>query len=464
VQTTEPTPFPITDLQAGLKGGVIGPEDRDFDEARTIFYGGFDRRPGAIVRAADAQDVVRVIGFARDAGVELAVRGGGHSPAGHSVTEGGIVLDLRDLRSLEIDPEGLTAWAGAGLTALDYTHAAHAQGLATGFGDTGTVGIGGITLAGGIGLLVRKHGLTIDSLLAADVVTADGEIVRADADSHPDLFWGIRGGGGNLGVVTRFRYRLHEVGTIVGGMLIVPASPGAIESFAAEADAAPEELSVIAAVMPAPPMPFIPEEVHGSLVILGLLAYAGDVEAGERAVAPFRKLAEPLADMVRPIPYPEIYLPDDEDYHPIAASRTMFSDAIDGAAAETILDGLGSSTAMMRVVQFRSLGGAMARVPADATAFAHRDRRFLVNVAALAESVEGAAEHEPWVERVASAIRRGEPGAYSGFMAAGSKEGLGAAYPGATWDRLAEIKARYDPSNLFRVNHNVPPPGGKESG
>jgi hypothetical protein len=161
-------------------------------------------------------------------------------------------------------------------------------------------------------------------LLAADVVTADGEIVRADADSHPDLFWGIRGGGGNLGVVTRFRYRLHEVGTIAGGMLILPASPGAIESFAAEADAAPEELSLIAAVMPAPPMPFIPEEVHGSLVILGLLAYPGDVEAGDRAVAPFRKLAEPLADMVRPIPYPEIYLPDDEDYHPIAASRTMF--------------------------------------------------------------------------------------------------------------------------------------------
>jgi FAD/FMN-containing dehydrogenase len=246
-------------------------------------------------------------------------------------------------------------------------------------------------------------------------------------------------------------------------MLMRPATPVAIEAFAAEADAAPEELSVIAAVMPAPPMPFIAEEHHGKLVILGLLAYAGDVEEGERAVAPLRTLAEPLADMVRPIPYPEIYLPDDEEYHPIAAGRTMFSDGIDRAAAETILEALKSSTAMMRVVQFRSLGGAMARVPADATAFAHRDRRFLVNVAALAESVEGLAEHEPWVERTASAIHRGEPGAYTGFMGQGSEEDLRLAYPGPTWDRLAEIKARYDPTNLFRLNHNVPPAVEEES-
>lgn len=447
----------IPALRDSVRGRVVVPEDPDYDDARAIFYGGIDRRPAAIVRVADAADVARVISVARETGLELAVRSGGHSPAGHGVTEGGVVLDVGDLTTLEIDPEGKTAWAGAGLTARAYTEAAHEHGLATGFGDTGSVGIGGITLAGGIGFLVRKHGLTIDSLLAADVVTADGELVRADAESHPDLFWAIRGGGGNFGVVTRYRYRLHEVGTIVGGMLLLPATPETIEGFAAEADAAAEELSVIAAVMPAPPMPFIAEEHHGKLVILGLLAYAGEAEAGERAVAPFRTLAEPLADMVRPIPYPEIYLPDDEEYHPIAAGRTMFSNGIDRAAAETIIEALESSTAMLRVVQFRSLGGAMARVPVDGTAFAHRDRRFLVNVAALAETVEGAAQHEPWVEQLASTIHRGEPGAYTGFMGPGSEEDLRLAYPGPTWDRLAEVKARYDPTNLFRLNHNVPP-------
>jgi len=446
----------VPDLRASLRGTVIAPGDPGYDRARTPFYGGFDRRPAAIARVADADDVARVIATARETGLELAVRSGGHSPAGHGVTDGGIVLDLGDLETLEIDPAERVAWAGAGLTARAYTEAAAELGLATGFGDTGSVGIGGITLAGGIGFLVRKHGPTIDSLLAADVVTADGELVRADAESHPDLFWAIRGGGGNLGVVTRFRYRLHEVGTILGGMLMLPASPAAIEAFVAEAEAAPDELSTIANVMPAPPMPFVPAKHHGKPVILGLLAYAGDVD-GERAVAPFRELAEPLADTVRPIRYPEIFLPDDEEYHPIAAGRTMFSDGIDRAAAETIVDALRASTAVMRVTQIRALGGAMARVPADATAFAHRGRRLMVNVAALAESVEDLAEHESWVEQTASAIHRGEPGAYTGFMGPGSDGDLRLAYPGSTWDRLAEIKARYDPSNLFRLNHNVPP-------
>ncbi len=312
------TTLSISELRESLDGRVIAPEDEGYDEARTVFYGGIDRHPAIIVRAAHAGDVSRIVSLANETGLELAVRSGGHSTAGHSVTEGGIVLDLRDMRALDIDVETRTAWAETGLTAGAYTTAAAAHGLATGFGDTGSVGIGGLTLGGGIGFLVRKYGLTIDDLLAADVVTADGQLLHADAETHPDLFWAIRGGGGNFGVATRFRFRLHEVDTVVGGLLFLPATAGVIDGFMVEAANAPEELSTIANVMPAPPMPFLPEETHGRLVIFAMLTYAGDIEAGERAVAPFRALATPVADMVRPMRYPEMYMPDAEEYHPTA--------------------------------------------------------------------------------------------------------------------------------------------------
>ncbi len=213
----------------------------------------------------------------------------------------------------------------------------------------------------GVGYLVRKHGLTIDDLLAAGVVTADGRLLRVDDQRHPDLFWAVRGGGGNFGVATRFQLRLHPVSTIVGGMLILPATPEVIAGFITKAQAAPEELSAIANVMPAPPLPFLPAELHGQLIVMAMLVYAGDPEAGERAVAPFRKLATPLADLVRPMPYPEIYPPEEGDYHPTAVGHTMFVDSIDRQAAEAILDHLQRSDASVRVAQLRVLGGAMAR-------------------------------------------------------------------------------------------------------
>jgi hypothetical protein len=440
-----------------IQGRVIVPDDPDYDRARRVFSGAIDRRPALIARVADAADVARVIAIARETGLELAVRSGGHSGAGHGVSEGGIVLDLSDMRALDIDPQSRTAWAETGLTAGEYTVVAGAHGLATGFGDTGSVGIGGITLGGGVGFLVRKHGLTIDSLLAADVVTADGELLRVDAETHPDLFWAIRGGGGNFGVATRFQFRLQEVGTIVGGMLILPASPEVIASFVAEAEAAPEELSTIANVMTAPPLPFLPPEAHGQLVVMGLLAYAGPVEDGERALAPFRALATPIADMIRPIPYPEIYPPDDEDYRPVAAARTMFLDGVDLPTAETIFERIEASTAPMAVTQLRVLGGAMARVPAEATAFAHRQSRVMANVAALAERPEQLPEYEPWVAGLSAELDQGDSGAYVGFLGDEGEERVRAAYPPPTWQRLAEIKARYDPDNLFRLNQNIPP-------
>src|SRR5215218_9907950 len=402
----ETNPISIPQLRAVLKGRVISPDNAGYDEARAVFYGGIDCRPALIVRVADATDVSRVVALARESGLELAVRSGGHSVAGHSVSEGGIVLDLSEMKGLEIDVERRTTWAETGLTAGEYTAATGAHGLATGFGDTGSVGIGGITLGGGVGYLVRKHGLTIDDLLAAEVVSADGELLRVDAERHPDLFWAIRGGGGNFGVATRFQFRLHEVDTIVGGMLVLPATPDVVHSFVAEADAAPEELSTIANVMTAPPMPFLPAEVHGQLVVMAMLVYAGEVDEGERAIAPFRALATPIADMVKPMRYPEIYPPEEGDYHPVASGRTMFLDAIDGPVAQTFVDHLQASSAQMAVAQIRVLGGAMARVPAEATAFAHRSSRIMVNVAAFYEGTEERAAREAWVTDFAAALRQ----------------------------------------------------------
>jgi FAD/FMN-containing dehydrogenase len=447
----------IPKLTEDFKGRVLAPDDPDYDSARNVFSAVIDRRPAAIVRVADTDDVTRVISLARDSGLELAVRSGGHSMAGHGVSEGGIVLDLADLRAIEIDARSRTAWAETGLTAGEYTTEAGVHGLATGFGDTATVGIGGITLSGGVGFLVRKHGLTIDDLLAAEVVTADGELVRADADSHPDLFWALRGGGGNFGVVTRLLLRLHEVPQIVGGMLFLPATPEVIAGFVAEAQAAPDELSTIANVMTAPPMPFLPPEQHGRPVLMALMTYAGDVQVGERVLAPFRALATPIAVMLRPMEYSGMYPPEEEEYRPKAVARTMFLDSVDLAAAERILERVGSVDAQMAVTQIRVLGGAMARVPSDATAFAHRQSRIMANVAAIYGADEDRERLAAWVDDLAGELRQGDAGAYVGFLGDEGEERVRAAYPGGTWDRLAEVKARYDPDNLFRLNQNVPP-------
>ena len=276
-----------------------------------------------------------------------------------------------------------------------------------------------MVLGGGVGFLSRKYGLTIDSLLAAEIVTANGEVLQVDAESHPDLFWAIRGGGGNFGVATRFQYRLQEVSTIVGGILILPATADSIAAFVAEADAVPDELSTIANVMVAPPLPFLPPEAHGKTIIMAMMAFAGPADAAEPVLARFRAIAAPIADLLRPMSYPEIYPPEPEGYRPVAANRTMFLDSFDRDDAETVLEHLAASTAMMRVTQLRVLGGAIARVPNDATAFAHRGRKIMANVAAVYQQPDEAATHERWVTdlvrgapaRRASGLRRiPEPG------------------------------------------------------
>jgi FAD binding domain/Berberine and berberine like len=447
----------ISQLRAEFDGRTVSPGDADYDTARQVLMPEFDRRPGLIVRPSDASEVARIVTVARDAGLPLAVRSGGHSGAGHSTCDDGVVLDLARMSGLEIDPEGRTAWAQTGLRAAAYSNAAAEHGLATGFGDTGSVGIGGITLGGGVGYLSRAHGLTIDNVLAAEVVTADGKIIQTDADQHPDLFWAIRGGGGNFGVVTRFRYRLREVPQVVGGMLLLPASAEVVEGFMAACEAAPDELSAIANVMPAPPMPFVPAEHHGSMSVMALMCWSGPIERADEVLAPFRGLAEPLADMLRPIPYPGMFPPDDGDYRPTAVARTLFVDRVDRGVAEMIMDRLESSDAAMRAAQLRFLGGEISRVPVEATAYAHRQSRIMANVAAFYDGPDDRPVREKWVTDFEADLRQDDAGAYVNFLADQGPEAIRTAYPGATWDRLRRIKAEYDPDNLFRLNQNVPP-------
>jgi FAD/FMN-containing dehydrogenase len=445
----------LADLRQSITGRLVTAADADYDAIRQLMYGGHDKRPAAIVRPVNASDVAAAVNYARNNGLELAVRSGGHSAAGHSSTDGGLVIDLRDLNQITIDPASRTGWAETGATAEQFSKAADAHGLVVGFGDAGSVGLGGLVTGGGVGYLARKHGLTIDSLLAAEIVTADGQILAIDAETNPDLFWAVRGGGGNFGVVTRLKFRLHHLPEFTGGLLVLPATAESIAAFAAAADAAPEELSAIGNVMPAPPMPFLSAEWHGKPVILAMMAWAGDAAWAEKALAPFRAL-EPLADMVKPMPYPEIYGPEDPDYHPTAVSLNLFVDTVDAASAAKMLKYLNESDASLRVCQIRVLGGAYARVPAEATAYAHRAQPIMLNVAAFYDGLEDKPRREAWVRDFAAALEPNE-GAYVNFVSDEGPDRVRAAYPGATWDRLRSIKAKYDPKNLFRLNQNIPP-------
>lgn len=441
-------------LSSILKGRVVSAQHADYDDVRTLAHANFDHRPAAVVRVANAVDVAAVINFARATELEIGVRSGGHGTIGRGCA-GGLVIDLRELNQIDIDVEARTAWAGTGLTAGEVTAAVERHGLIVGFGDSATVGIGGLTLGGGIGYLVRKHGLTIDSVLAAEIVLANGDILIADDLQHKDLFWAIRGGGGNFGVVTRFKYRLHELPSFTGGPLVLPATPDVLAGFVAAAQAAPEELSTIAMVMPAPPLPFLPPDIHGKTVLVGMMAHAGAPEAAQQALAPFRALARPFADLVRPAPYSSMYMPEDPGMRPVISIRSTFAGGFSRADAAAIIAAVDSSDAPMRMAQVRVLGGAAARVPADATAFAHRDRGILVALLAMYGDPATMSRHDGWAQSGIDALEHKDARVYVNFVGTGEVGRIGAAYPSATLERLKRIKGLYDPRNLFRLNLNI---------
>ena len=456
--------FPLEDqiemLDTMIRGRVIAPHHPDYDDLRAVALGQFDRRPAAIIRVANVADIATALNFAQASDLPLAIRSGGHSTAGFSCVDGAIVIDTRELNAIEIDTVTRTVWAGAGCTAGDVTRAVEQHGLIVGFGDSGTVGIAGLTLGGGIGYLVRKHGLTIDSLLAVEIVTAAGDIIVADETNHAELFWAVRGGGGNFGVVTRFRYRLHALPAFTGGPLVLPPTAEVIAAFAAAADAAPEELSAIAMLMPLPPVPFIPAEAHGQMAFVAMMAFAGDAEAAQKALAPFRAITTPLADLVAPGPYSNMFMLDPPPTErPMVSVRSRFTKSFGLGEAGALLAAAESCDAPMVVAQIRVLGGAHTRVPADATAFAHRHQRFMVSVMSIyGGGPDVIASQEAWAADSIEAIAPGAGSAYVNFLGAQEgDDGFAAAYPAATLDRLRRVKRRYDPENLFRLNENIRP-------
>jgi hypothetical protein len=438
---------------------VITPAADDYDRARRVNNAAVDRHPALIVRPADADDVARVVAHAQERGLPLVVRAGGHSMAGHGTGDGALVLDLSDMRGVEIDAIGRTAWADAGILAGEYTAATHPLGLVTPFGDTGKVGVAGITLGGGVGWLVRKHGMTIDSLLAVEIVTADGRRRIASPIEEPDLFWAVRGAGANFGVVTRLQFRLHPLDDVLAGDILFPATRDVLHGLVPLLLAAPDELTAMPLIITAPPDPEIPEEHHGRMVVKLSVAWSGAPKAGERALAPLRALGATINDTVAWQPYPALFTPVDRDADPTwgVSSRAFFLDDLDDAMIGVIERWLTEADAPYAIAQLRVLGGAMARVPADETAFGWRDRPALLWIIVPYEDHSQAAAIETWTAAFHAELAPNGAASYVNFMGPEDADAVRGAYPETSYARLRELKRRYDPDNVFAANHNIRP-------
>jgi FAD/FMN-containing dehydrogenase len=370
-----------------------------------------------------------------------------------------LVVDFSGYKRVVVDPQERIAYVQPGATSGDLAGPAGEHGLALSTGDARSVGMGGLTTGGGIGFMVRKYGLAIDNLLSARVVLADGSIVTTSATGRPDLFWAIRGGGGNFGIVTEFTYRLAPVGMVYGGALALPATKEVIRGYLDYAVSAPEDLTTITNLMFLPPAPFVPAEWVGKPALVILPVWTGSMEEGEKAMAPLRALAEPIADLVGPMPYPAIYNFTDESTAPHgAALRSMFADDLSNDAIDAILAALATPTSPFALIQLRPLGGAMARVEKYDTAFAHRDKNLMLAIINIwLDPTEHTAPHKAWTEALFAQIRHEGDGAYVNFVQNEGEGRIRDAYPERTYTRLAAIKKFYDPENLFRFNQNITP-------
>jgi FAD/FMN-containing dehydrogenase len=468
-ETTTPAAAATTDLERlrdSIHGPVIGPDDERYDAARAIWNGAVDRRPACIVRCTGVADVVAAVRFARDHDLEIAVRGGGHNVAGTAVCDDGVVIDLSAMRAVWVDPAGRTAWVQGGALWGDVDRETQAHGLATTGGIVSHTGVAGLTLGGGIGFLMRKHGLTVDNLLAVEVVTAEGSIVRASADEHPDLFWALRGGGGNFGVVTSFRFALHPLGpTVMAGPVFWAADDTTdvlrfYRDFAADA---PDELGSVIRLGTVPPLPVIPEDLHWRPAIAVACCYAGAVEDGERAVRALRRFGTPLVDLLAPSPYVAFQggldhtVPHGWHYYWKAANLAGLSDD----AIAVIADHAYAAGSPRSYAAMFHMGGAVARVPNDATAYPGRDVAHTMSIDAVwlpDESGEHAAAETAWARRFLHALQPHRTGVYVNFLDSDDDSSrVREAYGDQIYRRLAEVKARYDPDNTFHHNKNIEP-------
>jgi FAD/FMN-containing dehydrogenase len=455
------------ELGGSFRGELLLPTTPGYDTARRVWNGAIERRPACIARCSGVADVVAAVRFARDHELEIAVRGGGHNVAGTAVCDDGIVIDLSAMRAVWVDPADRTAWVQGGALWGDVDRETQAHGLATTGGIVSHTGVGGLTLGGGIGFLMRKHGLAVDNLLAAEVVTAEGGVVRASADEHPELFWALRGGGGNFGVVTSFRFSLHPVGPTVTAGPVFWAADDTTEvlrfyrDFAAEA---PDELGSVVRLGTVPPLPDIPEHLHWRPAVAVACCYAGSVEDGERAVQPLRRFGRPLVDLLAPSSYADFQGGTDDTvlhgwhYYWKATSLAGLSD---GAIAAISDHAYAAGSPRSYAAMFH-MGGAVARAPLDATAFAGSDvaHNLVIDAVWLPdEAGEHAAAETAWARGLLQALEpHGAGGVYVNFLDADDGDGrVRQAYGDPTHRRLAEVKADYDPDNVFHHNKNIRP-------
>jgi FAD/FMN-containing dehydrogenase len=447
----------------GFRGELLAPEDAGYDQARRLWNGAIDRRPALIARCTSAADVRAGIEHARSSGLPLAVRGGGHNVAGTASCDGGLVLDLSPMKEVRVDPGSGSVWAQAGLLWGELDQATQRFGLATTGGIVTHTGVAGLTLGGGIGWLMRRHGLTCDNLLAVELVTADGRLVRVDGRTHPELFWGVRGGGGNFGVVTAFRFRLHRVGPqVLAGPVLYPAEQAGqvLRGYRSWAADAPDEVSTVVNLRLAPPLPIVPERLRGVPVVTVVCCYAGaDPDAGERLLAPVRRLGTPLLDLVAARPYTahqatfDATVPHGLHYY----WRSHYLDELGDGAIDTLADHAWSHRSPWSYTILFQLGGAVRRVPEEATAFSGRGAGYALNVNAVATDGDRFPEQAVWARRTWEAMGPHGNGVYVNFLDREGNERVRAAYGEATWRRLAALKRTWDPDNLFRLNQNIIP-------
>lgn len=451
-----------SELRTRFRGALLRPGEEGYDEARRVWNGAIDRRPALIARCAGADDVLEAVRFARERDLLVSVRGGGHAVAGHAVCDGGLMIDLSLMKSIRVDPEARTARAAGGVLWAELDRATQRFGLATTGGIISHTGIAGLTLGGGLGHLMRKHGLTVDNLRAVDLVTAEGEQLHVDAENEPGLFWGLKGGGGNFGIATAFEYRLHPVGPMVlGGPIFWPLAdaPEVLRFLRDFAPEAPEELGITIGARLAPPMPFLPAEQYGKPVVILLPVWAGDVAAGRRAIEPLRGLGTPIAEVVRPVPYLAIQsmldggAPHGMHYYWKSHRLPNLSDEV----IDVIVSRVESITSPFSQISGWAVGGAVSRVNPEATAVGEREVGFEVNiVAAWPPPDPNGLRHTAWVREGWEALRPHSVGVYANFLSDEDAAGVEAAY-GERLKRLTTLKDRYDPTNFFRLNANVAP-------
>lgn len=451
----------LTYLDQRIEGEVILPDNERYEQARGVLDAGFDCRPAAVVRPANAGDVITAVNLARELGLELAVRSGAHSPAGFGTIDAGLVLDLSSMNAIDLDLDAGTVRVQPGATWGEVAAALQPHGLAITSGDFGSVGVGGLTTGGGLGWMVRKFGLTVDHLLAADVVLADGTLVHSNPDQHPDLFWAIRGGGGNFGVVVSFLFRPHPAGIVTGGMIIYDGAdlPQVVRGFADYAVTAPDELTVMVDIMNAPPMPFLAPEQHGSLIAAVTVCCVGDPDAAQEAIAPLRSLATPIVEVLSPMPYPAMFSFTDHALPPVAYIdvRSCFLEEIDDSFIEMLVKQTAAFSSPMSMVQLRAFGGELSRRPADSAAFSHRDKPFMVASINVWTDPSESDRHHAYAEGFWQDLEPHARGAYVGFLGNEGEERKRTCYTPEAYQRLAAVKAAHDPHNLFRRNHNIEP-------